>query len=361
VETALSRRRFLLGACLGFGAILSLAACGGSAAAPKASGIADIAAYTGSDRQKVLEEGAAKEGSVSWYTTLGPPALDAIPKAFQAKYPNVKVNVYRSTPEDITTRILQETQARQYLFDVVEAGDSSLLPLSAEGVFQPFYSPLLDTFPTDSKWAAAEGKTVKAVITRMSISGFGYNTRALPREAVPAGYQDLLKPELKGKMAWPGSDLPPRMIGNLLEHYGEGFVRQLGAQQMKVYAGSATVVKELIGKGEVPSSPGTYRNQIADLKANGSPVEWVPLEPVTPSPGGPAVSKFAQHPHAAMLFVDFLLSSDVGDMLKQAGYDTPAGGASLKVWYPITGATTMDEYSKKYESWSKLFKELFNS
>jgi len=346
-------------------ASLLLAACGGSAAQPAGSAaakpsspVASAALYSGADRQQKLEDAARKEGTVMWYTTLAAPPLDTIPAAFEKKYPGITVQKYRGTPEEVMHRAVEEASAKQYIFDVMEAGDSALLPLSSQDLFQPFSSPLLDKFPADSQWKAPGGG-VTAVITRMSISGFGYNTTKLSGSAVPASYEDLLKPELKGKMAWPGSDLPPRIIGNLLAHQGEDFVRQLAKQDMKVYAGSATVVQDLIGTGEVPGSPGAYRNQMGALKKKGAPADWVALEPVTPSPGGPALSKNAPHPNAAMLFIDFLLGPEVHDIMINEGYASPADKQPFSVWYPITGSTTADEYAKNYATWSKLVKDLF--
>lgn len=343
--------------------VVLLAACG--SAAPATSGpaqpsspVASAAMYTGSDRQQKLEDAARKEGSLMWYTTLAAPPLDSIPAAFEKKYPGITVQKYRGTPEEVMHRAVEETAAKQDIFDVVEAGDSALLPLSSQDLFQPFTSPLADKFPADSQWKAPGGGFT-TVITRMSISGFGYNTEKLPASAVPATYQDLLKPELKGKMAWPGSDLPPRIVGNLLAHYGEAFVRQLGTQNMKVYAGSATVVQDLIGTGEVPGSPGAYRNQMGALKKKGAPADWVALDPVTPSPGGPALSKFAPHPNAAMLFIDFLLGPEVHDIMQNEGYASPSDKLPFGVWYPITGSTTPEEYAKNYDAWQKLVKELF--
>jgi len=86
----------------------------------KAATIADLAAYNKPDREQVLYEGAKKEGKLMWYTSLtGGPNTEA-PKVFEAKYPGVKMEVYRGDSDALISRILQEAQAKRYLVDTIE-------------------------------------------------------------------------------------------------------------------------------------------------------------------------------------------------------------------------------------------------
>jgi hypothetical protein len=66
----------------------------------------EVALLKGPDRQKVLEEGAKKEGKILWYSTLiVNQTLRPIKEAFEKKYPFVQVEYYRADcdsarPED---------------------------------------------------------------------------------------------------------------------------------------------------------------------------------------------------------------------------------------------------------------------
>src|SRR5688572_32767723 len=92
-------------------------ASSGWAQAVKPMPIAELAAYNKPDREKVLYEGAKKEGKLMWYTSLtGGPNSDA-PKVFEAKYPGVKLEVYRGDSDAIIQRVLQEAQAKRFLVD----------------------------------------------------------------------------------------------------------------------------------------------------------------------------------------------------------------------------------------------------
>src|SRR5262249_5843056 len=85
-----------------------------------AQSLKELAAYNKPDREKVLYEGAKKEGKLMWYTSLtGGPNTEA-PKVFEAKYPGVKMEVYRGDSDALISRILQEAQAKRYLVDTIE-------------------------------------------------------------------------------------------------------------------------------------------------------------------------------------------------------------------------------------------------
>ena len=94
----------------------------------KPATIADLAAYNKPDREQVLYEGAKKEGKLMWYTSLtGGPNTDA-PKVFEAKYPGIKMEVYRGDSDALILRILQEAQAKRYLVDTIETTFPILTP-----------------------------------------------------------------------------------------------------------------------------------------------------------------------------------------------------------------------------------------
>jgi ABC-type glycerol-3-phosphate transport system substrate-binding protein len=61
----------------------------------KAMTIAELVTYNGSDREQLLYSGAKSEGKVVWYTSLAGESYKGMVKAFETKYPGVKVEAYR--------------------------------------------------------------------------------------------------------------------------------------------------------------------------------------------------------------------------------------------------------------------------
>jgi hypothetical protein len=67
--------------------MILLASISGAASAQtsKSSTLVDLVKYSSGDRERVLYEGAKKEGKVVWYTSLVP--SKDISKIFETKYP----------------------------------------------------------------------------------------------------------------------------------------------------------------------------------------------------------------------------------------------------------------------------------
>ncbi|HXT56056.1 MAG TPA: hypothetical protein VN826_16295, partial [Candidatus Eisenbacteria bacterium] len=58
--------------------------------------VEEIALYNKSDRQKILIEGAKKEGKISWYTTLiVDQVVRPVKEAFEKEYPFLQVEYFR--------------------------------------------------------------------------------------------------------------------------------------------------------------------------------------------------------------------------------------------------------------------------
>lgn len=78
----------------------------------KPTTLAELAAYTGADREQLLLAGARSEGKVVWYTSLAGASFKEPMKAFEAMYPGVEVEVYRSQSSDLGKRIMTENKAK---------------------------------------------------------------------------------------------------------------------------------------------------------------------------------------------------------------------------------------------------------
>src|SRR5262245_23232512 len=83
----------------------------------KPATVADLGSYNKPDREQVLYEGAKKEGKLMWYTSLtGGPNTEA-PKVFEAKYPGVKMEVYRGDSDALISSLCRRMRLiRMQLF-----------------------------------------------------------------------------------------------------------------------------------------------------------------------------------------------------------------------------------------------------
>ncbi|MBI4528824.1 MAG: extracellular solute-binding protein [Deltaproteobacteria bacterium] len=321
----------------------------------KPSSVAGLAAYRGADREEMLKAGAKKEGKVLWYTTLI--AYKEIAGVFESKYPGVRVEAYRTGSTELLKRFLSEAQARRHLADVIETTPPSLMAARDHKLITPYFSPHLKLYPDDAKEEADKEK-VFWTTDRESIIGLGYNKKFIRAVDVPKNFGDLMKPELKGKMGISGDATGPRIIGAMIRLKGEEFVRQLKNQEMRLYMVSGGALHELLAAGEVAMSPSIFRNHVLTGQEKGAPTEWVPLELVVSNAGGAALPAHTNNPHAALLFIDFLISPEGQKILEEKfRFASSIKNYGFKRWYPEKGLTT-DQYEKSFNRWQKIVREI---
>ncbi|MGZ9271665.1 MAG: ABC transporter substrate-binding protein [Candidatus Binatia bacterium] len=337
------------------GVILSIA-LNVSAQSGKPITLTELAKYRSADRERVLYEGAKKEGKLTWYTSLVP--NKQITKVFQTKYPGVRVDVYRGAGNTLATRLLEERRAKRYLADAIESTPPQLMLLRDSQALQPFSSPYLANYPDIAK-EAAPGDLVLWATDRESLIGVGYNKNVIPADAVPKKFDDLLNPALKGLLSTANNETGARAIGAMLKAKGESFVRRLKEQNIRPHSTTAAGLADLIISGEAPLSFTMVQTNLTQPAASkGAPVAWVPMEVVAVNAGSAAVLANAPNPHAALLFVDFLISPDGQKMYsEQLFYGSAAKVSGFERWYPEKGLTT-EEYEKRAEGWLKLLEEI---
>ena len=325
------------------------------AAAGQPRTVAEIANYSGADRQKLLEDGARTEGTLLIYTTGT--QIQPLIDRFKQKYPFLRVELARAGSVDVAGKVVEEYSAGVYLADAFELAAHGLLFARDLGVLQPFTSPEAVNYEPS---AIERGRHWISV--REGYTGIGFNTQQISPAEAPKTYQDLLDPKWKGRMAISSlTTTAANWVGTMLINYGIDFVRKLGQQNLRPYRITARAVANLMISGEVALSPTTYLSHMEASRAKGAPLAWNAPGPVPVTDTSVALAAKAPHPHAAMLFVDFLLSKEAQLLYRDLGYmssrrDIPANGTWKldKVFL-----TNRPNYIQDYEQWAKLVQEIF--
>ena len=322
----------------------------------KPTKLEDLAAYNKPDREQVLYAGAKTEGKVTWYTSLAGGSYKDLAAAFEAKYPGVKVESYRATRQELSARILAETQAKRYIFDTLESTVPLLKLLRDQKLIAPYFFPNQAKYPDEVKEKGPKGLFYWS-IDRESHIILSYNKNSIPANLVPKNYEGLLRPELKDKIGLAGSDTGVTVIGAMLMVKGEEYIKKLKAQNPIVHKVSGRALLDLVISGELGLSPTTFRNHAEVSIKEGAPLAWVPMEIVPTNSGATAVSVQAPHPHAALLLTDFILGEGGQKVLEHYEYGNPTKDYGFKRWYPEQGLTT-EQYEKLDEKWNKVFRDL---
>ena len=311
----------------------------------------ELVAYTGADRHQILLEGAKAEGKIVWYTSLSGVYRELV-DAFKKKYPDITVDVYRGGSTDLAPRLLNEAQAGRFVADALESTPGLLMLLREQKILKPYASPELPRYPEEAK-TRADATRVYWVTDREAYLGFGYNTSLISQAEAPKNFQDLLRPALKGKLAVTTESSTSRVIGTMLKFKGEEFVKRLHGQDVRLFKASSAGFLDLIAAGEVGGGPVVFQNQVIVKKERGAPVEWLPLDVVPTNAGGSAVIANAPHPHAALLFTDFVIGPDGQKLMEQFRYGVAWKEYPFKREYPERGMTSA-EYEKAEDKWLQL-------
>ncbi len=298
---------------------------------PASSQDEPIASYLGADREARLLEGARKEGEVVLYTSLTTEDMAALNGAFEKRY-GLKVRMWRASADKVLQRALAEGRAGRAGADVLEANALPLESMHREALLLAVRSPLHaelipQALPAHREWVAS----------RLNVFVQAYNTLA-----IEAGDEDWFAAVVK----------------ELGEREGLALFRAIVAQNGISVRKGHTLLTNLVASGEVPLALTVYNFTAEQLKQKGAPLEWFVLAPAVARANGVGVARHAPHPHAALLYYDFMIGEQAQRILAERQFvptsrkiDTPLHRLPLKLADP---AEMLDQSAR----WTRLFEEI---
>ena len=264
------------------------------------------------ERTDKLAEGARKEGGIIWYSTTQVDQARALIEAFNRKYSFVEVKYYRSNSERLLERILQESRAGKLQADAIALPLPEATVVQQKGIFAKYHSAESKAFPDFAR--QPDGYWTSWTVTPIACA---YNTNLVRPNEVPRIYEDLLNPRWKNNMAidlestsWFASvlQLLEKKLGS--SEKAMAYMDKLGQQNIQFRVGH-TLLNNLLAAGEFPLGPELRAHTIEKIKRTGAPVNWVALEnTIFVQTHNLSVSAQTSRPHAAALFVDFILSAE---------------------------------------------------
>jgi iron(III) transport system substrate-binding protein len=325
------------------------------AAAPVlAQTVAEVARYQGPDREQRLIEGAKKEGGLLLYTSFSTGDLGAFVGSFEKKY-GIKVTPWRSSSENVLQRAVTEARAGRHEVDAFETNGPELEALHREQLLQEVKSPRLAELVPQALRPHGEWAT-----TRFNLFVAAYNTNLVKKEELPRSWADLADPRWKGRLGIEAYDHDwfAGVVSALGEAQGLKLFRDIVAANGISVRKGHTLLSNLVVSGEVPLALTVYYYRPVQLKAKGAPIDWFALPPAVARPNGVAVSRRAPHPHAAVLFYDFMLGEAQEIMLKRNFVPSSARAAARLKDTPqftlIDPKVVLDEGEK----WTRLYDEI---
>lgn len=292
-----------------------LSACGGTTPKATNSGASDaykkIASAPQDDKRAEAEKIAKSEGNtLSLYTSMTSDIVGPITKAFE-KDTGIKVKTFRGNSETVLQRAAQEAQSGKSGADAVETNFAEMEAMSKEGILAKFNGASRDKVDDTGRfpyWTA----------TRLNLFHPAWNTDLIKPGQEPTSWEDLAKPEYKGKITLEISDSD--WYANVTTYWRKHGKSQseIDALWKKIAANSKvakghTTMMQFLTAGQTPMEAMNYTYITARAAAEGAPVSHLPKSgkstiPAFPRPNGVGLLKGAQHPGAAWLFYDWMLT-----------------------------------------------------
>jgi iron(III) transport system substrate-binding protein len=313
--------------------------------------LAELAMYSGPDRTQRLIAGAKREGTVSIYTSLTVDDMKVFGGAFEKKY-GIKLQLWRSSSEDILQRAVVEARGGRFDVDAIETSAAEMESLHREKLLQEVKSPYLaDLNP------AALLPHREWVGDRLNLITSAYNTDLIKPAVLPKTYEDLIDPRWKGKLGIEADDSIwfGALVSALGEERGLKLFRDLARANGLSLRKGHTLLANLVVSGEVPFTLTAYQYKVEQLKKSGAPIEWYVIPPGISRFLGTGVLRRAPHPHAAVLFLDFMLSDAQKLLLDRDFLPTNMKVKPLELPFKVIDpAQMLDEGDK----WSKLYDQI---
>ena len=303
---------------------------------------------------------ANKEGKLVYYTANFAEVEQEVIKAFNKRFPEIRVEMVRAPGGQLITRVKTEAAAGKLSADVIDHSDRGLM-VALLDLFQDYAPPNAADYRPD---AMISPKLWPRATLAWSIA---YNTELVKNP--PRSWMDLTKPEYGNKQigqvfAASGGTTWTRIMFER-QVLGEDYWRKQAATNPVLYPSGAPTSDSLV-RGEISIAPLLY-NIVYTKKKDGAPLKiFFPPEGVPVNPYASGVPKSAAHPNAAKLFLNWNLSVEGQTfMIRELGNLTslksppiyPEGfdPKVVRVWLP-----KFDEYVKLHAAWVEEWNKTYN-
>ena len=322
-----------------------------------AAGLLAIAVPAFAQDAKLIE-GAKKEGGrVIVYSSMESSISDGIAAGFKKKT-GLEMEYWRGSSTKVLDRALNEHRANKPLFDVAVTIADPMFLLQREGVFAKYESPSAAGFPK-SLIDSNLGPNYRTLLI-----GIVYNKDVIKPADAPKSFEDLVKPQFKGKLIMPDPTQHttttqwvaslPKLLG---PERADKFIRELAASK-PILAESLLPPVERAVSGEVPIAI-TLLHYTYVFSQKGAPLDYVRMPRLLGDANYVALAKNAPHPSAGKAFIDYFLDAEgmnimskLGEFVNRKGIAPPLEGVDKIEYVPMDrlDAKTYAEKKKEYEN-----------
>jgi ABC-type Fe3+ transport system substrate-binding protein len=278
---------------------------------------------------------ARQEGAVTVCIPADRLRREFLLRQWQADYPDIALSLSTVSGTSFVPGVVTERAAGKFLWDVFESGPGSGLSAAKAGLLDPLLPELILPDVSDPAiwggWDEAFYDGDKKYVLGLAsvILSPYYNAKQIPPERARGdGLQLLLDPAYKGKIAWfdPRIEGPGSVYLALFDRVlGADALRRLVVEQQPVFVANRTEVASAIVRGKaVIGISGSAKADFQEFKEAGLALDMRPIgnTPETAWRGADgttlAVFNRRPHPNAARLFVNWIMTRRIGELMSRA-------------------------------------------
>jgi hypothetical protein len=264
---------------------------------------------------------AKKESRLRVLAEMEPPHIKASVEAFTQTYPFINLYVQEITGTDAArANILEIKSGAAKEWDILHLSTDfyseyipylwkvDILGMAKHGILQ-IPPPMIDP----------KNRNVAYFFSRFQVTA--YHKDLVPVNQLPKTWEDVLKPEFKGKKF--AADIRPSEIAALVPAWGLektlDFARKVAAQQpIWVRGGQRTLTSIVAGEVPMMIGPNFAAVKRAQAKDPMGVLQYVILEPVPVRLAlGEGIQATSQRPHAALLWLEWMASPEAQKLVDQ--------------------------------------------
>ena len=314
---------------------------------------------------QALIDAAIKEGAVTFYTVEVPGVHAAHTKAFNARFPQIKVEVVRQSSAPLDTLIKAELQANRLRADIVtNIGNDLMSDYRNSLKMLADYKP-----PSADKYKAEDTNNGQWYPISAIVVAFAYNTGLVKEADAPKSWAEFLNPAFNGRRGYivPNSNCSDQNIwftGQVLgiqagKDY-QSYWKALAATKPALYAAPPEMAP-LVTSGQFLIS---YLIDSVVPRGPTAPIKFVyPREGASGCLLTAQVAANAPHPNAARLYLNYRLTRESQNInvrdfglfsMRTDMANPPDAPADFKIWTPPL------DFEAKHPDWRKEWLTIFD-
>lgn len=306
--------------------------------------------YASAPTAKLIDAARHETGDLTWYESSQQGVIAPVLAAFTAKYPFVHINHVPLTGTAVSSRVAQESAAGSSTADVASAGASTVYALQQRNLLQA------------GNWASGgipKQLTPSGYTSVIAGQPFGlvYNPKLVKSSDVPGSWEDLLKPQWKGRKVciWLHATTFANLVTVWQPSKTQDYVSKLIAQQPVVLPNGQCA--QQVGAGAMPIGIAPTSETLQAQKT-GSPVQMKYPDPVPTDILVNGIPKDAKRPNTARLLINWLSSKEGSQiyeknvlrgnlLLPDTTTHQVVAGHTVAAWAPDAGGQE-DGWVKKF-------------